>query len=162
VYRIGGNREMSDNSAINKGKYAAWDRVRVGKEFFDLLISHPVFQREPKAVNTAQFWLCAMDAAMGRNNDKPVTWFYKDIENRFQGYEQSYTAFRDALRYDLGLISFTPYRPPANESAQGECRKFTVTPLGRKLLADGNYQWLYKLLNDPNVRRRNLVSISRR
>ena len=152
---------MSDNSAINKGKYAAWDRVKVSKDFFDLLISHPVFRREPKAVNMAQFWLCEMDAAMGRNNDQPVTWFYKDIQNRFQQYSQTHTEFRNALR-DLELITFTPYRPPANESVQGECRKFTVTPLGRKLLADGNYQWLYKLLNDPEVRRRNQVAISRR
>lgn len=153
---------MSGESAIDKGKYAAWDRVKVGKVFFDLLISHPVFQREPKAINMAQFWLCEIDSAMGRNNNQPVTWFYKDIENRFQGYEQSHTVFRNALRDDLGLITFTPYRPPANESAQGECRKFTVTPLGRKLLADGNYQWLYKLLKDPDVRRRNQVAISRR
>ena len=152
---------MSDNSAIKKGKYAVWYRVKVGKDFFNLLISHPVFRREPKAVNTAQFWMCAMDALMCRNNDQPVTWYYKDIENRFQGYEQSHTAFRDALR-GLDLIKFSPHRPPANESVQGECRKFTVTPLGRKLLADGNYQWLYKLLNDPVVRRRNQVAISKR
>lgn len=97
---------MSDNSAINKGNYAAWDRVKVGKDFFNLLISHPVFQREPKAINMAQFWLCEIDAAMGRNNDQPVTWFYKDIENRFQKYSQTHTEFRNALR-DLGLITFT-------------------------------------------------------
>jgi hypothetical protein len=152
---------MSEESAINKGKYAAWDRVKVGKDFFNLLISHPVFRREPKAINMAQFWLCEIDAAMSRNNDQPVTWFHKDIQNRFQQYSQTHTEFRNALR-DLELITFTPYRPPANESVQGECRKFTVTPLGRKLLADGNYQWLHKLLNDPDVRRRNQVAISRR
>ena len=142
-------------------KYAGWDRVKVGKDFFDLLISHRVFQNEPKAINMAQFWLCEIDVAMGRNNDQPVTWFHKDIQNRFQQYSQPHTEFRNALR-DLGLITFTPYRPPAHDWTQGECRKFAVTPLGRKLLADGNYQWLYKLLNDPNVRRRNQVAISRR
>ena len=152
---------MCQQSAINTGLYAVWDRVRVSQGFFDLLITHPVFQTEPKAINTAQYWLCAIDAAMGKNDDKPVTWFYRDIENRFQGYSQSHTTFRNALR-ELGLLTFTTYRPPANESAQGECRKFTITPLGRNLLADGNYQWLYKLLKDPVIRRRNLVAISRR
>ena len=152
---------MSGYSKGRKGCYEVWDRVKVGREFFDLLISHPVFRKEPKAVNMAQFWLCEIDAAMGRNNDQPVTWFHKDIQNRFQQYSQTHTGFRNALR-DLGLITFGPYRPPAHEWTQGECRKFTVTPLGRKLLADGNYQWLYKLLNDPDVRRRNLVAISRR
>jgi len=148
--------------SIDKKAYAVWDRVRVSKDFFDLLITHPVFRSEPKAINTAQYWLNSIDAAVARNDGHPVTWGWKDIQDRFRPYAQKATVFRDALRYDLHLIEFTTYRPPANEMAQGECRKFITTPLCRSLLAGGNYQWLYRLLNDPTTRRRNQVAISKR
>lgn len=148
-------------SVVNSTAYRVWNRVKVSKELFDLLIKHPVFKKEPKAINTAQYWLSAIDAAMGQNDDKPVTWFYKDIENRFQGYTQSHTVFRDALR-KLGLITYTTHKPPPNLFVKGECRKFTITPLGRKLVSGGNYQWLHNLLNDPQTRRRNTVAVSKR
>ena len=144
-----------------KPAYGVWDKVRVSKKLFDLLITHPVFQMEPKAINTAQYWLSAVDAAMEKNDGNPVTWEYEDIQNRFQAFNRSYTVFRDALR-DLGLITFTPYKPPPNVGVKGECRKFTITPLGRKLISDGNYQWLYNLLKDPVSKRRNQVAISKR
>jgi hypothetical protein len=142
--------------------YRVWDRVKVSKEFFDLLIKHPVFLSEPKAINTAQFWLAAIDAAMAQNDDEPVPWGWEDIQNRFQGFTQSHTKFRDALRDDLELITFTRYRIPPNGWVKGECRKFTVTPLGRQLIADANYQWLYKLLTDPKAMANNRSAISKR
>jgi hypothetical protein len=98
---------------------------------------------------------------MERNEEKPVTWDWKDIENRFQSYAQPYTKFRNALR-DLGLIEFTSYRPPPNYLVDGECRKFTVTPLGRKLVLQGCHQWLHKLLQDSDTWRKNQVNISKR
>lgn len=153
--------KKADATKTAVSPYKVWDRVRVSKEFFDRLIQHPVFQREPKAINTAQYWLTAIDAAMEQNDDKPVTWGWEDIRNRFQGYAQSPVKFRNALR-DLGLITFTTYRPPPNYGVQGECRKFTVTPLGQEMIADTNYQWLYNLLKDPKTRRRNQVAVSKR
>ena len=135
--------------------------MKVSRNFFDLLITHPVFAAEPKAINTAQYWLTAIDAGMERNDDKPVTWDYKDIADRFRPYSQSYTKFRNALR-KLELIDFTTYRPPPNYGIPGECRKYTITPLGRKLVLEGNHQWLYKLLKDPSTWRRNQVAISKR
>jgi hypothetical protein len=141
--------------------YKVWNRVKVSKEFFDLLITHPVFAAEPKAINTAQYWLTAIDAGMERNDDQPVTWDYKDIADRFHPYSQPYKAFRNALR-DLGLIDFTTYRPPPSYGVPGECRKYVITHLGRKLVLEGNHQWLYKLLKDPATWRRNQVAISKR
>jgi len=141
--------------------YRVWNRVKVSKEFFDLLITHPVFAAEPKAINTAQYWLTAIDAGMERNDDQPVTWDWKDIADRFRPYSQSYTKFRNALR-KLELIDFTTYRPPPNYGVPGECRKYVITPLGRKLVLEGNHQWLYKLLKDPTTWRRNQVAISKR
>ncbi len=116
---------------------------------------------EPKAINTAQYWLGAIDAAMERNEDQPVTWTFKDISNRFQSYSQPHTKYRNALR-DLGVLEFTSYRPPPNYLVDGECRKFTVTPLGRKLVLQGCRQWLYKLLKDPATWRKNQTNISKR
>ena len=150
------------NKVENKSVYGVWDKVRVNRRFFNLLLTHPVFRREPKAINTAQFWLNAINEAECRNDGKPTTWGWKDIQDRFRPYKQKATVFRDALRDDLELITFTTYKPPANAFAQGECRKFSTTELCRTLLADGNYQWLHKLLDDPEVRRRNQVAISKR
>jgi hypothetical protein len=152
---------LNKAKAPDKTPYKAWDNVKVSKEFFDLLIVHPVFRGEPKAINTSQYWLNALDAAMERNDDDSVTWGYKDIQDRFRPYKQSHKDFRDALR-DLGLIVYTRYRPPPNPFVAGECRQFTITALGRKLIADGNLQWLYNLLKDPKTRRRNQVAISKR
>ena len=148
-------------SAVNSTAYRVWNRVKVSKELFDLLFTHPLFRKEPKAINTAQYWLSAMDAAMVGNDDKPVTWDWKDIQDRFRPYANPSTLYRDALR-ELGLITFTTYKPPPNAFVQGECRKFTVTPLGRRLVASANYQWLHNLLKDPQTRRRNQVAISKR
>jgi len=144
-----------------KTAYGSWDRVKVSKDLYDLLIRDTVFQKEPKAINTAQYWLSAIDAAMSANDDNPVTWDWKDIQNRFQSYTTPYTVFRDVLR-DTGLITYGGYKPPANAFVKGECRTFSVTALGRKLVADGNYRWLYKLLNDPQTKRRNQIAISKR
>ena len=151
----------TDATTAAASPYRVWDRVKVSREFFDLLIQHPVFLAEPKAVNAAQYWLTEIDAAMERNEEQPVTWRWQDIANRFQGYSQPYKAFRNALR-DLDLITFTRYKPPPNYFIDGECRKFTITPLGRKLVMEGNHQWLYKLLKDPATWRRNQVAISKR
>ena len=63
---------MDKAKAPDKTPYKAWDNVKVCKEFFDQLITHPVFRREPKAINTAQYWLSAIDAVMAQNDDKPV------------------------------------------------------------------------------------------
>jgi hypothetical protein len=149
------------NVQVADSPYKDWDRVKVSKELFDLLITHPVFAKEPKAVNAAQYWLRELGSAMNRNGGQPVTWYYRDIENRFQSFSQSHTAFRNALR-DLGLLTFTLYNIPPNAWVNGECRRFTVTPDGRKLVADANYQWLYKLLKDPQIRRRNQIAASKR
>jgi hypothetical protein len=51
---------------------------------------------------------------------------------------------------------------PPNQRVKGKCRRFTITPECRQLLTDANYQWLYKLLADPKVRRQNQVAISKR
>jgi hypothetical protein len=152
---------MANAEAPDSSPYRVWDRVKVSKDLFDLLITHPVFQGEPKAINTAQYWLSAIDGAMERNDDKPVTWDYKDIESRFRPFNHSHTVYRDVLR-DLGLLTFTSYRPPANEVADGECRNFAITPVGRGLVAGGNFQWLHNLLKDPQTRRRNQVAVSKR
>jgi hypothetical protein len=151
----------TDATKTAASPYGVWDRVKVSGEFFDLLITHPVFAVEPKAINTAQYWLTAIDAGMERNDDKPVTWDWKDIYNRFRPYSHPYKVYRNALR-DLELIDFTTYRPPPNYGVPGECRKYVITPLGRKLVLDGNHQWLYKLLKDPATWRRNQVAISKR
>ena len=98
---------------------------------------------------------------MERNEDKPVPWHHKDIANRFQSFSQPYKAFRDALR-ELELIDSGPYKPPPNAFDDGECREFIVTPLGQKLVLEGNHQWLYKLLKDPAVRHQNQINISKR
>jgi hypothetical protein len=152
---------MNKDATTAAAPYGAWDKVKVSKEFFDLLIGHPLFRAEPKAINTAQYWLTAIDAAMERNDEKPVTWDWKDIANRFQLYSKPYKEYRNALR-DLGLIEFTPYKPPPNYFVDGECRKFTVTPLGRKLVLQGCHQWLYKLLKDKTAWRKNQVNVSKR
>jgi len=151
----------TDATTAAASPYGAWDKVKVSKEFFDHVIQHPLFQAEPKAINSAQYWLTAIDAAMERNEDQPVTWDWKNISDRFQAYSRPYTEFRDALRR-LGLIEFSKYTPPPNYLVDGECRKFIVTPLGRKLVLQGNHQWLYKLLKDPDQWRRNQVNISKR
>lgn len=159
VFRI--RMDEGENSGQAQSPYGVWDKVRVSKSLFDLLIQHPGFQKEPKAINTAQYWLSAIDAAMERNDGDPVTWDFKDIANRFQGYSQSYTKFRDALR-DLGLIKYSTYRRPPNAFVQGECREFVITPRGRELVSDGNHKWLYQLIKDPDILRRNQVAISKR
>lgn len=151
----------TDATTAPASPYKVWDRVRVSKAFFDRLLTHPVFQREPKAINSAQFWLLAIDAAMDRNDDEEVSWGWADIHNRFQGFSQSHVAFRNALE-DLELIHFGSYQMPPNQRVKGRCRRFTITPECRQLLTDANYQWLYKLLTDPKVRRQNQVAISKR
>jgi hypothetical protein len=151
----------ADATTTTASPYGVWDKVKVSKEFFDHLIQHPLFQAEPKAINTAQYWLTAVDAAMERNDENPVPWPWKDIADRFQSYSQPYTEYRNALR-DLGLIEFTRYRPPPSYLVDGECRKYSVTPLGRKLVLQGSRQWLYKLLQDRDVWRKNQVNISKR
>ena len=151
----------TDATTAAKSPYGAWDRVKVSKEFFDHLIQHPLFLAEPKAINAAQYWLAAIDAAMERNEEAPVTWDWKDIANRFQSYSRSYTEYRNALR-DLGLIEFTTYKPPPGYLVNGECRKFSVTPLGRKFVLQGSHQWLHKLLKDQSTWRKNQVNVSKR
>lgn len=144
--------------------YGDWDKVRVTEVFFDHLYGHPVFEDDPKAINTAQYWLNALDKAICANDGQPVTWGWKDIQDRFRAYSGSHTAseFRDALR-DLKLIKFSSYRPPANDSATGECRQFEITNFCRRLLTDCNSQWLYKLLDKKDAEyRRNQIRISRR
>ncbi|HOC54465.1 MAG TPA: hypothetical protein PKI20_02455 [Verrucomicrobiota bacterium] len=152
---------MANGQAPDNSPYRVWDRVKVSKDLFDLLIKHPLFQAKPEAINTAQYWLRAIDAAVERNDGKPVTWDYRDIESRFRSFRHSHTHYRDALR-DLGLLTFTPYRPPANAFAEGECRNFAITDVGRRLVTGGIFQWLYHLLKDPQTRRRNQVAISKR
>lgn len=169
VYLCGGIMEGGKGRILKKvskagianSAYGAWDRVKVSKNLFDLLFTHPVFQREPKAINTAQYWLNEIDAATARNEGRPVTWDYKDIQDRFRKFAQSPTVFRDALR-DLGLVNFTTYKPPPNALVQGTCRAFTITRLGQNLISEGNQQWLYSLLKDPQTHRRNQVAVSKR
>lgn len=148
-------------TAATTPPYGHWERVKVSRRFFDLLITHPVFQAEPKAINSALYWLTAIDATMVRNDDQPVTWEWQDIADRFRPYSQPYKAFRDALK-DLGLIDFGRYRPPPNAWVSGECRKFTVAPLGQQMVADENYEWLYKLLTDRKAQRNNQSAICKR
>lgn len=146
-----------------KSIYGRWNRVRVSQSLFELLVQHPVFRKEPEAINTAQYWLSAIDSVMDGNDRRPVTWFHKDIQNRFRSYSQSYTVFRDALR-DLGLVRFTrTYRPPAGWGVHGECKTFEITEKGRNLVADGNEEWLYALLAvGTPTRRKNQLAVSKK
>ena len=148
----------------DSNSYGDWDKVRVTKALFDHLYGHTLFQNKPKAINAAQYWLNALDKAICANSGRPVTWGWKDIQDRFRAYTGSHTAteFRNALR-DLKLIKFTSYKPPANDLAKGECRQFEITSLCRRLLIDCNSQWLYKLLDKKDAEyRRNQIRISRR
>ena len=147
---------------MNINKYKTWDRVRVGKEFFDLLFADPLFLQYPKAINTSYYWLNAIQAGVSNNEGKPITWHYKDIENRFQAYNVYYTLFRDKLK-DLGLITYSAsYKAPKNVFTYGKCRHYNLTELGKSLILNSEKEYLYKLCKDPEVMRRNQKSCSKR
>src|SRR5215472_5991881 len=109
------------------------DTVKVSREFFDLLITQPVFATEASAINTAQEWLRDIDAAMNMSRGQAVAWPHKRIQDLFRKHTQPHTAFRDVLR-DVGLITFTGYRPSQNAGVQGEHRTFALTSLGKRLV----------------------------
>lgn len=135
--------------------FPEWDNVRVCETAFETLTRHYVFLREPKAANIALYWLRDLDAAVERNRGHPVSWPWKDLQNRFRAYKHSYTLFCGALK-DLGLITLS------TSSSRGNCRQFAIRPEGRIIVADSNFWWLAYLLQEPDARRHNQVAISRR
>lgn len=127
-----------------------WDQEKVGMRFYLTLIQHPVFKKEPKAINEAHSWLNDIAAAMLANDGNPVTWGHKNIQDRFRKFAQSHVDFLAALQ-KLNLICITQL---------GHCRQFGLPTLWA--LADGNYRWLHLLITDPKIRRRNQVAIAGR
>src|SRR5262245_59759667 len=109
------------------------DTRKVTRELFNRLKRNPAFKREPDAINTAQEWLREIDADMNWNGGGAVAWPHKRIQDRFRKHTQPHTTFRDALR-DVGLITFSAYRPSQSAGVHGEKRRFALTALGKRLV----------------------------
>ena len=128
--------------------------IKVGAELNNLLSRQTIFQGENyKAISNCEYLLNTIEWYSGQNKDGWAGIQCKKLENCFKSTNINYS---DALLVleNVGLI-YKPRKGFYNRATkEGKVSKFKLTDLGRRLLLDGNRQYLRKLHNDPDIDRR--------
>ncbi len=115
-------------------------------------MSASVTEWEPKLRQAIVKWLNELSDAVDKNGGKPVTWDYKKLQDRFRGFDCSYTAILEALRNNF-FIEITQV---------GGRRQFNITDCGWTFLVYEKYDELRLLLSDPLAQKRNRDAIAKR
>lgn len=135
--------------------------VKVGVEFYNALITRPSFQNNQNAVSPCFYLVKRITELNARNHGDPVEFYSGTIADIFRPYTNGrYAEFVSDLE-SLGILLIDHhYKPSDNKS--GECQKYFVTDYGCQLIHSSNMEYLKKLKTDPQVRRNNQKSISKR
>lgn len=140
------------------GKYPYYLHEQVSVEFCNLLLTHAVFENEPKAVMAAFKWLNNVLRGQQRKENKPVTFYSEDIKQQFRSYSATpYTQFVDAL-VSLKLVTIPGSHQQGFKtkylSQPGVCMKYALTENGKTLITSSNREYFKKLTGDKVVRRK--------
>ena len=137
-----------------------YTNVRVGKKFYDLLINHPTFQNNPKAIAPSYYLLNKINKTMVLNKKSWANIPGKYIQNAYRPYssDRSYKQYIDALQ-ELKLVNI-------NDSYLNDIDGFTMsymtTDLAGEILRDSEKEYFMKLINDKDVKRNNQKNNSKR
>lgn len=134
--------------------------IRVGAEFFEVLMSTQIFKDNWKAVSPAFYLIQRIATLNAMKGGNPVAFSSEEISKIFKPYTNAYAPFIDDLEA-LGLLVINhSYRATRNKT--GECMKYLVTEKSLQLINSGNMEYLRALKDDRVTRRRNQKSISSR
>ena len=111
-----------------------------------------VTEWEPKLRQAVVKWMDELSDAVDKNGGEPVTWDYKKLQDRFRGFDCSYTAILEALRNKY-FIEIT--------QVDGR-RQFSITDCGWTFLVNEKYSKLRLLLSDRIARERKRSTIAKR
>lgn len=162
--------------------------VRIGAEFYEHLSKDEFFKNHTTLIVPSFNLVNTLCAWIDSNEGKPVEFssqiikdYYapyigrisgnnkntgKDIPSttycRDKGDNLSYTSALEVLK-EIGVITQTDeYKIAQFNGGTGHCRKYDVTPLGKKLIESSNLQYFKKLGTDKPLRRQIQKSISKR
>jgi hypothetical protein len=150
--------------------------IKIGTDFYGLLITHPTFSNNWKAISPAYDFLTQI-AGYNHMDIGSMTEFHsKRIEKIFQPYVgYGYREYIDALR-DLGLLeideiyyntNFTGGKIDSESDTglpqdRGFCKSYLVTEKGLDLLYSDKTEYLKKLHTQSDVILRNQKAVSQR
>jgi hypothetical protein len=111
-----------------------------------------VTEWEPKLRQAADKWMNELSEAVDNNGGQPVTWNYKNLQDRFRQFAGSHIEILETLRNAFFIIV----------TQTGNRRQFNLTDFGRTHLVNENYSKLRLLLTDQIARERNREAIAKR
>lgn len=137
--------------------------VKVGVEFYELLMTKPSFKENSMAVSPAYYFVCRIAELNDFNDGKPVEFYSVTIKDIFKHYSDGkggYARYLEDLK-ELEILEFSRFYQ-ATTNKKGRCRKYRITDLGCQLLHSGNMEYLKKLRSESKLERKNNKSISNR
>ena len=137
--------------------------IKVGVEFDRLLSGHPLFAGDNyKLISPCKYFLHEINRIGVSTGDGFVGFRSEEIKRIFRSYKVKYKPYLDALE-ELKLLKVKRcyFHCPANPS-RSRCNKYKVLDLGKSLLRADVTEYLRKLHNDPQIRRKNLKNRSKR
>lgn len=163
--------------------------VKIGVDFFNLLMTSDVYKSNPKAVSAAYYLLEQIKNKMDANEVLMVEHSSKMIRELFRPHTGGdYKSYLKALvdlellvidhhyidpnyekrrRESLGEVPEVKLKVDVNGNVtngdvEGECKKYCATDKCIELLSSSNKEYLKKLYSDKKVRRRTQQDISKR
>lgn len=137
---------------------------RVGVDFYNKLMTHPVYQDNWKAISGAFYFLNRVSLTNKKSNWEYAEFQSENIKIIFHPYfkkgECDYVKFIDAL-VELELLRKDPSYLSASfdHSGNGRCMGYVVTDEGIDLIYDCNKEFLKKLHTDKKTKDKNTRSI---
>lgn len=171
---------------MNKTRYRV--NVRIGAEFYEHLSKDEFFKKYTalivpsfNLVNTLCVWIDSNEGKPVEFSSQIIKDYYAPYIGRITGYNKntgrdilsttycrdkgdnlSYTSALEVLK-QIGVITQTDeYKIAQFNGGTGHCRKYDVTPFGKKLIESSNLQYFKKLGTDKPLLRQIQKSISKR
>lgn len=133
--------------------------AKVGLEFNKVLSAHPLFASNYKLISPCHYLLDKINGDCTFRKTEYVPLYSQLIQDLFQAYTTAYRPVIDAL-LALDLIEIRPNENGAEsylhsqDKSKSFSKSYKVTAKCAKLLAAENTEWLRKLHNDPQTRRK--------
>ena len=108
----GGNKKSTNKyTSDSKKSSGIFLNAKISIEFFHKLVQHPVFEKCKNAIKPAYDFLnCVLNKQI-MNDNRPVSYFNKNVHNKFKPYITTYSNYpNNTIHYEYDFVNNSGYK----------------------------------------------------